>query len=160
MLMTWRLALRSLPWHNHENKIFRCARWQGNHTFQQQETSSLHYKRALNIWTQSSGKPRNKICGTYKSSQQCINPSTTHHSNLSAQTEEAVKSNNLCCNRILCQVSRDKSKKDWTKKIHPSIIQMVCQAAATNLNNDNRDALPMHQPRKCWHGPIWPSTSN
>jgi hypothetical protein len=46
---------------------------------------------------------------------------------LSAQNEEAVKSNNLvCCNEILRQVSRDISKKNRTMKIHPSIIKMDC----------------------------------
>jgi hypothetical protein len=57
---------------------------------------------------------------------------------ISAQNEEAAKSNNHWCNEILRQVSQDESKKDRTKKIYPSIIKMVCQAAAMSSNDDNK----------------------
>ncbi len=60
---------------------------------------------------------------------------------ISAQNKEAIKLNNLCCNKILCQVSQEESKKDQTKKIHPSLIKMICRAAALNSTNKTK-ALP------------------
>jgi hypothetical protein len=60
---------------------------------------------------------------------------------ISAQNEKAIKQNNLCCNKILCQVSQEESKKDQTKKIHPSIIKMIRRAAISNLT-DKTKALP------------------
>jgi hypothetical protein len=60
---------------------------------------------------------------------------------ISAQNKEAIESNNLRQNKILRQVSREESKKDRTQKIHPSIIKMVCRAAAL-CSTDETEALP------------------
>jgi hypothetical protein len=53
---------------------------------------------------------------------------------LSAQTEILAKSNNIQKRLIQCQDSHEDSKKDQTKKIHPSIIRMICRAAASRGN--------------------------
>jgi hypothetical protein len=53
---------------------------------------------------------------------------------LSAQTEILAKSNNIQNRLIQRQESREDSKKDRTKKIHPSIIKMICRAAASRGN--------------------------
>jgi hypothetical protein len=60
---------------------------------------------------------------------------------LSAQNKEAIESNNLCCNKILQQVSQEESKKDLTQKIHPSVIKMICRAA-TLCSTNEIEALP------------------
>jgi hypothetical protein len=60
---------------------------------------------------------------------------------ISAQNKEAIESNNLRQNKILRQVSQDKSKKDCTQKIHPSIIKIICRAAAL-CSTDETEALP------------------
>jgi hypothetical protein len=60
---------------------------------------------------------------------------------ISAQNKEAIESNNLHQNKILRQVSQKKSKKDRTQKIRPSIIKMVCRAAAL-CSTDETVALP------------------
>ncbi len=60
---------------------------------------------------------------------------------ISTQNEEAIESNNLCRNKILRQVIQEESKKDRTKKIHPSLIKMICRAAASN-STDETKALP------------------
>jgi hypothetical protein len=60
---------------------------------------------------------------------------------ISVQNKEAIESNNLHCNKILRQVSREESKKDCIQKIHPSIIKMICRAAALCSTNET-EALP------------------
>jgi hypothetical protein len=60
---------------------------------------------------------------------------------ISAQNKEAIESNYLCRNEILCQVSQEESKKDCTQKIHPSIIKLICRAA-TLCFTDETEALP------------------
>ncbi len=60
---------------------------------------------------------------------------------ISARNKEAIESNNLCRNKIIHQVSQEESKKDQTKKIHPSKIKMICRVAASNLT-DKTKALP------------------
>jgi hypothetical protein len=60
---------------------------------------------------------------------------------ISAQNKAAIESNNLCQNKILRQVSREESKKDCAQKIHPSIIKIVCRAAAL-CSTDETEALP------------------
>jgi hypothetical protein len=61
---------------------------------------------------------------------------------ISAQNKKAIESTNLRCNRILGQVSREEAKKDQTKKIHPSLIKMICRAAASSSTNETKD-LPV-----------------
>jgi hypothetical protein len=58
---------------------------------------------------------------------------------ISAQNEAATESNNLQRNEIHCQLSKDESKKDRTKKIHPSILQMIAHAAALSSNDENKN---------------------
>jgi hypothetical protein len=58
---------------------------------------------------------------------------------ISAQNKAATKSNNLQCSEIHRQLSKDKSKKDRTKKIHPSILKMIAHAAAISLNDENKN---------------------
>jgi hypothetical protein len=60
---------------------------------------------------------------------------------ISAQNEEAIESNNLHCNKILRQVSREESKKDCTQKIHPSIIKMICRGG-TLCSTYEAEVLP------------------
>jgi hypothetical protein len=50
---------------------------------------------------------------------------------LSAQTEILAESNNIQNRLIQRQERREDLKKDRTKKIHPSIIKMICRAAAS-----------------------------
>jgi hypothetical protein len=57
------------------------------------------------------------------------------------KTKKHIESNNLCRNEILRQVSQEESKKDRTQKIHPSIIKMICRAAAL-CSTDETEALP------------------
>ncbi len=60
---------------------------------------------------------------------------------ISAQSEEAEESNNLCRNEIMRQISREDEKKSQIKKIYPSIIKMICRAAALSSTDDN-ESLP------------------
>ncbi len=58
---------------------------------------------------------------------------------ISAQNDAGTESNNLQHNEIHGQLSKDKSKKDQTKNIHPSILKMIALAAAATLNDKNKD---------------------
>ncbi len=58
---------------------------------------------------------------------------------ITAQNKAATKLNELRQNKIQCQLSKDESKKDRTKKIHPSILKMVSRAAARVLNDENEE---------------------
>ena len=60
---------------------------------------------------------------------------------ISAQSEEAAESNNLRRNEIMRQISREDKKKRRIKKIHPSIIKMICRAAASSSTDDGK-SLP------------------
>jgi hypothetical protein len=60
---------------------------------------------------------------------------------ISDQNKEAVKSNNLHHNKILCELSWEESKKDRIKKIHPSILKMINCAAAMS-SNDDKNTFP------------------
>jgi hypothetical protein len=60
---------------------------------------------------------------------------------ISAQNEATTESNDLWRNEIHHQLLKDKSKKDWTKKIHPSILKMIVRAAAQSSNNENKNLL-------------------
>jgi hypothetical protein len=44
---------------------------------------------------------------------------------ISAQNKAATKSNDLRRNEIQRQLTKDESKKDRTKKIHPSILKVI-----------------------------------
>ena len=60
---------------------------------------------------------------------------------ISAQSKEAAESNNLRRNEIMRQISREDEKKSRIKKIHPSIIKMICRAAASSSTDDD-ESLP------------------
>jgi hypothetical protein len=60
---------------------------------------------------------------------------------ISAHNKDTIESNNLHQKKILRQVSPEESKKDCTQKIHPSIIKMICRAAAL-CSTDETEALP------------------
>jgi len=49
---------------------------------------------------------------------------------ISAQNEEATESNRLCCQEIERTINKEETKKDRTKKIHNSIINMIGRASA------------------------------
>jgi hypothetical protein len=59
---------------------------------------------------------------------------------ISAQNEEAIKSNRLCCQEIKRIINKDESKKDRTKKIHTLIIKMIGRASAKR-STDKSEAL-------------------
>ncbi len=56
-----------------------------------------------------------------------------------AQNKAATESNDLQRNEIYHQLTKDKSKKDQTKKIHPSMLKMIVSAAAATSNDKNKD---------------------
>jgi hypothetical protein len=54
---------------------------------------------------------------------------------ISAQNEEAIKSNRLRRQEIKPTINKEESKKDRTKKIHTSIIKMIGHASAKQQMN-------------------------
>jgi hypothetical protein len=44
---------------------------------------------------------------------------------ISLQNKEAMESNNLCHQEIEWQIEREEKKKDRTKKLHPTIVNML-----------------------------------
>ncbi len=56
---------------------------------------------------------------------------------ISAQNEEAVKSNRLRREEIECTITREEAKKDRTKKIHASILKMIGRASAKSSSDDS-----------------------
>ncbi len=58
---------------------------------------------------------------------------------ISAQNKAATESKDLQRNEIHHQLSKDKSKKDQTKKIHPSILKITACAADQSSNDENKN---------------------
>ncbi len=58
---------------------------------------------------------------------------------ISAQNKAATKSNDLRRNEIQRQLTKDESKKDRTKKIHPSILKVISWAAAATSTDENEN---------------------
>jgi hypothetical protein len=75
------------------------------------------------------------------SHQQCIGHQPTHQHNLSPN-KEAMESNNLCHQEFERQIEQEEKKKDRTKKLHPAIVTMHKQAAATDWNDEDKEIAP------------------
>ncbi len=56
---------------------------------------------------------------------------------ISAQNEEAIKSNRLRHQEIECTINKEESKKDSTKKIHTSIIRMIGHPSAESSTDES-----------------------
>jgi hypothetical protein len=61
---------------------------------------------------------------------------------ISLQNKKAMKLNNLCHKEIEQQIEQEKKKKDRTKKLHPTIVNMLKQAAATDWNDEDEEITP------------------
>jgi hypothetical protein len=59
-----------------------------------------------------------------------------------SKKEEAMESNNLCCQEIERQIEVEEEKKDRTKKLHPTIVNMLKRAAATDWNDEDKKNAP------------------
>ncbi len=53
-----------------------------------------------------------------------------------------MESNNLCREEIEQQIKREEKKKDRPKKLHPTIMNMLKQATATDRNDKDKEIAP------------------
>jgi hypothetical protein len=61
---------------------------------------------------------------------------------ISLQNKEAMELNNLCHQEIEQQIKQEEKKKERTKKLHPTIMNMLKQAAATDWNDKDKEIAP------------------
>jgi hypothetical protein len=60
----------------------------------------------------------------------------------SCQNKETMELNNLCHQEIKWQIKQEEEKKDRTKKLHWTIVNMLKQAASTDQNDKDKEIAP------------------
>jgi hypothetical protein len=61
---------------------------------------------------------------------------------ISLQNKEAMESNILPHQEIDWQIKQEEKKKDRTKTLHPTIVNMIKQATATDWNDKDKEIAP------------------